>query len=56
MVSTWRGPGPLVLVTHALTVRLMIGMLPGQAETAVLNPTPGSGPGAHVVGRIAAPQ
>src|SRR5438876_426058 len=56
MVSTWRGPGTLVLVTHALTVRPLIGILPDQGETVVLKPTPGRGPGVDVVGRIAAPQ
>lgn len=55
MVSTWRGPGTLVLVTHALTVRALIGILPDQAETVVLRPMPGSDHGAHVVGRIATP-
>ena len=55
MVSNWRGPGTLVLVTHGLTVRALIGIVPGQAETVVLKPTPGSGSGARVVGRIAAP-
>ena len=56
MVSTWRGSGTLVLVTHALTIRALIGILPEQGETVVLSPTPGSGPGAEVVGRIAAPR
>ena len=56
MVSTWRGPGTLVLVTHALTVRPLIGILPDQGETVVLKPTPGSGAGARVVGRIAVPE
>ena len=56
LVSTWRGPGTLVLVTHALTVRPLTGFLPDQAETVVLKPTPGSGPGAQVVGRIATPR
>ncbi len=56
MVSTWRGPGTLVLVTHALTVRALIGIMPEQGETVVLKPTPGSGPGADVVGRIAGPR
>ena len=55
MVASWRGPGTLVLVTHGLTVRAMIGIVPSQAETVVLKPTPGSGSGAHVVGRIASP-
>jgi hypothetical protein len=54
-ISTWRGPGTLVLVTHGLTVRAITGIVPGQAETVVLKPIPGGASGAHVVGRIAAP-
>ena len=56
MVSAWRGPGTLVLVTHALTVRPLTGFLPNQGETVVLKPGPGSGAGADLVGRIAAPR
>ena len=51
LVSAWRGPGTLVLVTHALTVRPMVGFLPGQAEAVVLNPT--AADGFQLVGRIA---
>jgi phosphohistidine phosphatase SixA len=54
-ISNWRGPGTLVLVTHEFTVGAVTGMVPGQAETVVLKPTPGSGSGAQVVGRIAPP-
>jgi phosphohistidine phosphatase SixA len=56
LVATWRGPGTLVLVTHGLTVRAMTGIVPGQAEIVVLKPSPGSGAGGEMVGRIAAPQ
>jgi phosphohistidine phosphatase SixA len=56
MVSAWRGPGTLVLVTHALTVRPLTGFLPNQGETVVLKPGPGSGAGADLVGRIATPR
>ena len=56
IVSAWRGPGTLVLVTHALTVRPLVGFLPNQAETVVLRPGPGGGAGADLVGRIAASQ
>ena len=56
MVSSWRGPGTLVLVTHALTVRPLTGFLPAQAETVVLKPTPGSSSGGSLVGRIAPPR
>jgi broad specificity phosphatase PhoE len=53
MVAAWRGPGTLVLVTHALTVRALLGFLPIQGETAVLRP--GSGSKADLVGMIATP-
>ena len=56
IVSSWRGPGTLVLVTHGFTIEALIGMIPEQAETIVLKPTPGVEPGAHVVGRIAPPR
>lgn len=56
MVSSWRGPGTLVLVTHGLTVKAMTGLVPSQAETVVLKPSPGSGSGALLVGRIPAPK
>jgi phosphohistidine phosphatase SixA len=55
IVSGWRGPGTLVLVTHALTVRPLAGILPAQAETVVLRPAPGDPRGGIVVGRIAPP-
>ena len=56
MVSSWRGPGTLVLVTHGFTIARLMGFVPGQAVTVVLKPAPGSGPSADLVGRIAAPQ
>jgi phosphohistidine phosphatase SixA len=56
MVSSWRGPGTLVLVTHALTVRPLTGFLPEQAETVVLQPAPANPRGGSVVGRIAPPR
>ena len=56
MVSSWRGPGTLVLVTHALTVRPLTGFLPEQAETVVLRPAPETPRGGSLVGRIAPPR
>ena len=56
LVSAWRGPGTLVLVTHALTVRPLTGFLPGQAETVVLAPGSGSGADPVLVGRIPSPR
>jgi phosphohistidine phosphatase SixA len=56
MVAGWRGPGTLVVVTHALTVQALVGIMPGQAETVVLRPKLGNEPGVDVVGRIPVPQ
>ena len=56
MVSAWRGPGTLVLVTHAYTFGPLIGILPSRGETVVLKPGSGSWAGVDLVGRIAAPE
>ena len=56
MVAAWRGPGTLVLVTHAFTVRALLGFLPIQGETVVLKPGSASPAGGDLVGLIAAPE
>jgi phosphohistidine phosphatase SixA len=56
MVAGWRGPGTLVVVTHALTVQGLVGIMPGQAETVVIKPRLGKEPGVDVVGRIPVPE
>ena len=62
MVSSWRGPGTLVLVTHGLAVGRLTGFSLEQAETLVLRPMPEKPPAGHLprggslVGRIAPPQ
>ena len=56
LVSSWRGPGTLVVVTHGLTVQALVGIMPGQAETVVLRPKPGNEPVVDVVGRIPVPE
>ena len=56
MLADWGGPGTLVVVTHALTVQALIGIMPGQAETVVVRPKPGQEPGVEVVGRIPVPK
>ncbi len=56
IVSAWRGPGTLVLVTHAFTVRALMGFLPSQGEITVLKPGSGSPAGADFVGVIATPE
>src|SRR5262249_15453047 len=52
IVSSWRGPGTLVLVSHGFTIEPLIGFIPEQAEVVVLKPTPGIGNGISIVGRI----
>jgi phosphohistidine phosphatase SixA len=62
MVSSWRGPGTLVLVTHGLTVGRLTGFTLEQAETLVLQPTSEKLPvgqlprGGRLAGRIPPPQ
>jgi phosphohistidine phosphatase SixA len=62
MVSSWRGPGTLVLVTHALTVGRLTGFTLEQAEILVLQPTSEKLPvghlprGGRLAGRIPPPQ
>jgi phosphohistidine phosphatase SixA len=50
IVSAWRGPGTLVLVTHAQTVWDWLGFHPAQGEVVVLRP--GTGVEADLVGRV----
>jgi phosphohistidine phosphatase SixA len=56
LVSSWRGPGTLVLVTHGLAFGRLTRSFLEQAETAVLQPAPGNPQGGNLVGRIAPPQ
>src|SRR5437879_10321336 len=56
MLANWRGPGTLVVVTHALTVQALVGIMPGQAETVVIRRKLGKEPGVEVVGRIPMPE
>ena len=56
ILANWRGPGTLVVVTHALTVQALVGIMPGQAETVVVRPELGKEPRVEVVGRIPVPE
>jgi phosphohistidine phosphatase SixA len=56
MVANWRGPGTLVLVTHAFTVKSLVGIMPEQAETVVVRPRSGDQGGMDLVGRITTPR
>ena len=52
IVSAWQGPGTLVLVTHALTIRPFVGFLPNQADAIVLQPSRTNPRGGDFVGKI----
>jgi phosphohistidine phosphatase SixA len=56
ILADWRGPGTLVVVTHAFTVQGLVGIMPGQAETVVVKPKLGKEPGLEIVGRIPVPE
>jgi phosphohistidine phosphatase SixA len=55
LVADWRGPGTLVLVTHAFTVNALVGIMPEQAEIVVVRPKLDRA-GIDVVGRISTPR
>lgn len=55
MMADWRGPGTLVVVTHAFTVRALVGIMPEQAETVIVRPKPGDQAEMVVMGRISPP-
>jgi len=56
IVSGWRGPGTLVLVTHGFTISPLLRTYLEQAEALVLKPVTGSEAVADIVGRIPTPQ
>ena len=55
IISSWRGPGTLVLVTHGFTIQPLFGFIPSSAEVLVVKPQPGSNAGGDLVGRIPPP-
>jgi hypothetical protein len=56
MISSWRGPGTLVLLTHGFTIQALFGFVPASAETIVVKPRQAASAGGDLVGRIATPQ
>jgi phosphohistidine phosphatase SixA len=56
MVANWHGPGTLVLVTHAFTVKSLVGIMPEQSETVVVRPRSGDQGGVDLVGRVSTPK
>jgi phosphohistidine phosphatase SixA len=56
MIAAWRGPGTLVLVTHAFTIQALVGIMPEEAEIVVVGPKLGDPVGIDVVGMIFPPR
>jgi len=52
LLSSWRGPGTLVLVSHGFAIQALYGFIPGSGEMLVLKPNGASSAGADLVGRI----
>lgn len=55
VVSAWRGPDTLLLVSHGVTIRFLTDAYPAEGEVIVLAPAPNEARGFRVVGRIAPP-
>ena len=53
LVSSWRGPGNLLVATHGANIAALTERLPAAGEAVLLRPT---ATGGDVVGRIAAPE
>lgn len=49
LLSSWRGPGVLVVVTHQVNITALTGVVPSSGEGVVVKP---SASGVQVVGRI----
>jgi len=52
LISSWRGRGTLVLVSHGFAIQALFDFIPASAEMLVLKPTPSGG---ELVGRILPP-
>lgn len=55
LIRDWRGPGTLVLVTHGITMRAVVGTDPGEGGIVVLKPADNA-QGHVVVGAIPPPK
>jgi phosphohistidine phosphatase SixA len=52
LISAWKGPGNLLLVSHGSTIGALLGIHPGTTAGAVLKPAPDTADGFSIVGRI----
>jgi phosphohistidine phosphatase SixA len=56
LIREWRGPGTLVLVTHGISMRAVVGTEGGEAGIVVVRPDPASADGFRLVGTIPPPE
>jgi len=52
VISAWRGPGTLVIVTHGANIRPLTGVDPGEGGMMVVAPDAASPGGLRVLGRV----
>ena len=55
LVSEWKGPSALVLITHNSTITAFAGLNPAEGEVVVIEPQPDTELGFRVIGRIPPP-
>jgi phosphohistidine phosphatase SixA len=56
LIREWKGPGTLVLVTHGISMRAVVGTEGGEAGIVVVRPDPSRAEGHRLVGTIAPPE
>lgn len=55
LITAWRGPGTLIVVTHGQNIFSLLGIQPSEGEVIVVAPDPASETKMRVIGRIAPP-
>ena len=55
LIHEWKGPGTLVLVTHGITMRAVVGTEAGEAGVVVVRPDAARAEGYRLVGTIPPP-
>lgn len=56
LIRDWRGPGTLVLVTHGISMRAVVGTERGEGGIVVVRPDPARAEGWRLVGTIPPPE
>jgi hypothetical protein len=56
LIRDWRGPGTLVLVTHGISMRAVVGTEGCEAGIVVVRPDPARAEGWRLIGTIPPPE